>query len=169
MSDAPGPAFDSRDFRRALGQFATGVTVVTTATPDGRRVGMTVNSFSSVSLDPPLVLWSIAKNAPSFKDFTSAARFVVNVLAFDQHHLSRQFATPLPDKFAGVTCSGDHPCPILEGTSAYFVCRLVHQYDGGDHVILVGEVEQYKYDSREPLVFHSGRYRMAAPHPEFPE
>src|SRR5512140_1319967 len=117
--------FDTRDFRRALGQFATGVTVVTTVTGDGRRVGMTVNSFSSVSLDPPLVLWSIARNAVSFQDFTTATHFGVNVLAADQHHLSKQFSTPVEDKFAGVACHGSACVPIIEGTTAYFVCRLV--------------------------------------------
>jgi flavin reductase (DIM6/NTAB) family NADH-FMN oxidoreductase RutF len=161
--------FDTRDLRRALGQFATGVTVVTTLMRDGRRVGMTVNSFSSVSLDPPLVLWSIARNAPSFQDFTTATHFGVNVLAADQHHLSKQFSTPLDDKFAGVACHSDACVPILEGTTAYFVCRLVKQYDGGDHVILLGEVEEYKHQHGDVLVFHSGKYRVARPHPDFPE
>ncbi len=162
--------FDRRDFRRALGQFATGVTVVTTRAQDGRHAGMTVNSFSSVSLDPPLVLWSCARNAPSFPDFAAAGYFAVNVLAANQHHLSRQFSTPLPDKFAGVACrDGRGRCPILEGTAAHFVCRVVRQYDGGDHVIFLGEVEEYQYSEREPLVFHSGRYRIATRHPDIPE
>jgi flavin reductase (DIM6/NTAB) family NADH-FMN oxidoreductase RutF len=159
--------FDRRDFRRALGQFATGVTVVTTKARDGRRLGMTVNSFSSVSLDPPLVLWSLSKTAPSFQDFTTASHFAVNVLAADQHHLSRQFSTPLPDKFAGVVChEGAGGTPILDGTTAHFFCRVVKQYDGGDHVIILAEVEAYKYVEGEPLVFHSGRYRVATRHPD---
>jgi flavin reductase (DIM6/NTAB) family NADH-FMN oxidoreductase RutF len=162
--------FDRREFRRALGQFATGVAVVTSAGRDGRYVGMTVNSFSSVSLDPPLVLWSCARNAPSFADFAAASHFVVNVLASNQHHLSRQFSTPLPDKFAGVTCrQGPGGCPILDGTTAHFACRIVKQYDGGDHVIFLGEVEDYKFVEGEPLVFHSGRYRVATRHPDIPE
>ncbi|HSA91623.1 MAG TPA: styrene monooxygenase/indole monooxygenase family protein [Terriglobales bacterium] len=162
--------FDRRDFRRALGQFATGVTVVTAGTSDGRRVGVTVNSFSSVSLDPPLILWSLARNAGSFQDFCSASHFAVNVLESRQHHLSRQFSTPMADKFAGVECTeGRAGCPLLNGAVAWFVCRKVRQYDGGDHVILLGEVEDYKYQEGEPLVFHSGRYRLATRHPDIPD
>lgn len=93
--------FDGRELRRALGQYATGVTVVTARAPDGRNVGMTANSFASVSLEPPLVLWCPGKNSPSLPDFTDASHFAVHVLAADQHHLSRQFATPADDKFRG--------------------------------------------------------------------
>jgi flavin reductase (DIM6/NTAB) family NADH-FMN oxidoreductase RutF len=161
---------DRRDFRRALGQFATGVAVVTTRTPDGRKVGVTVNSFSSVSLDPPLVLWSLLRQAPSFADFTQSTHFAINVLAANQHHLSRQFSTPLSDKFAGVeSVEGTAGVPLLQGVNAHFVCRNVRQYDGGDHVIFLGEVEDYKYSDGEPLVFHSGRYRLATRHPDIPE
>jgi flavin reductase (DIM6/NTAB) family NADH-FMN oxidoreductase RutF len=159
--------FDRRDYRRALGQFATGVTVVTTRASDGRRIGVTVNSFSSVSLNPPLILWSLARQAASFADFTNCTHFAVNVLEAKQHHLSRQFSTPLPDKFAGVDFTeGKAGVPIVSGAIAHFVCRKVKQYDGGDHVILVGEVEEYKYSDGEPLVFHSGRYRIATHHPD---
>ncbi|MGH9580295.1 MAG: styrene monooxygenase/indole monooxygenase family protein, partial [Terriglobales bacterium] len=162
--------FDRRDYRRALGQFATGVTVVTAGTPDGRRIGITVNSFSSVSLDPPLILWSLARNAASFQDFCRATHFAVNVLEAKQHHLSRQFSTPMQDKFAGVECAeGVAGCPLLNGAIAWLVCRKVRQHDGGDHVIFLGEVEEYKYQEGEPLVFHSGRYRVATRHPDIPE
>ena len=162
--------FDRRDYRRALGQFATGVTVVTARASDGRKVGVTVNSFSSVSLDPPLILWSLSRQTPSFIDFTNATHFAVNVLESRQHHLSRQFSTPLPDKFAGVEFGeGTGGVPLLHGAIAQFVCRKVRQYDGGDHVILVGEVEQYKYNEGEPLVFHSGRYHIATRHPDIAE
>jgi flavin reductase (DIM6/NTAB) family NADH-FMN oxidoreductase RutF len=162
--------FDRRDYRRALGQFATGVTVMTTRAADGRRVGVTVNSFSSVSLDPPLILWSLSRQTSSLADFTSATHFVVNVLESKQHHLSRQFSTPLSDKFAGVDYSdGPAGLPVLKGLIAQFVCRKVREYDGGDHVILVGEVEQYQYSEGEPLVFHSGRYRVATRHPDIAE
>ncbi len=161
---------DRRDFRRALGQFATGVAVVTTRTSDGRKAGVTVNSFSSVSLDPPLVLWSLSRQAPSFTDFTHATHFAINVLAANQHHISRQFSTPLPDKFAGVEfVEGPAGVPLLQGVNAHFFCRNVRQYDGGDHVIFLGEVEDYKYTDGEPLVFHSGRYRLATRHPDIPE
>jgi flavin reductase (DIM6/NTAB) family NADH-FMN oxidoreductase RutF len=159
--------FDRRDLRHALGQFATGVTVVTARTSDGRKIGVTVNSFASVSLNPPLILWSLARQAPSFADFTSCAHFGVNVLEAKQHHLSRQFSTPLPDKFAGVDfAEGQAGVPIVSGAIAQLVCRKVKQYDGGDHVILLGEVEEYKYNDGEPLVFHSGRYRVATRHPD---
>ncbi|HYL14433.1 MAG TPA: styrene monooxygenase/indole monooxygenase family protein [Terriglobales bacterium] len=162
--------FDRRDYRRALGQFATGVTVVTARASDGRKVGMTVNSFTSISLDPPLILWSVARQAVSFNDFINATHFAVNVLEAKQHHLSRQFSTPVPDKFASVDfVEGQSGLPILGGVLAHFICRKVRQYDGGDHVILLGEVEQYEYNSGEPLVFHSGRYRIATHHPDIAE
>ncbi|HEV2732101.1 MAG TPA: styrene monooxygenase/indole monooxygenase family protein [Terriglobales bacterium] len=162
--------FDRRDYRKALGQFATGVTVVTAHASGGRKVGVTVNSFSSVSLDPPLILWSLSRQTPSFIDFTNATHFAVNVLESRQHHLSRQFSTPLPDKFAGVEFEeGTGGVPLLHGAIAQFVCRKLRHYDGGDHVILVGEVEQYNYNEGEPLVFHSGRYRIATRHPDIAE
>ena len=167
---AAAERFDRRDFRRALGQFATGVTVVSTRTKDGRRVGITVNSFSSVSLDPPLVLWSLSRQAASFADFANASHFAINVLAASQHHLSRQFSTPLPDKFEGVECLEQSAgCPLLKGATAHFVCRNIRQLDGGDHVIFLGEVEEYKWNEGEPLVFHSGRYRVPTRHPDLPE
>jgi flavin reductase (DIM6/NTAB) family NADH-FMN oxidoreductase RutF len=170
QAKAVADRLDRRDFRRALGQFATGVTVVTARTTDGRKVGVTVNSFSSVSLDPPLVSWSLSRQAPSFSDFTHATHFAVNVLAANQHHLSRQFSTPVPDKFSGVEfVEGPAGVPLLSGVNAHFVCRNVRQYDGGDHVIFLGEVEDYKYSDGEPLVFHSGRYRLATRHPDIPE
>jgi flavin reductase (DIM6/NTAB) family NADH-FMN oxidoreductase RutF len=169
-AQAVAQRFDRRDYRRALGQFATGVTVVTTCASDGRKVGVTVNSFSSVSLNPPLILWSISRQTPSFADFASATHFAVNVLEAHQHHLSRQFSTPLADKFAGVEfVEGAAGVPLLNGVIAQFVCRKVRQYDGGDHAILLGEVEQYKVTDGEPLVFHSGRYRVATRHPDLPE
>lgn len=167
---AAAERFDRRDFRRALGQFATGVTVVTTRGKDGQNVGMTVNSFTSVSLDPPLVLWSLSRQATNFADFAEASHFAVNVLAANQHHLSRQFSTPLIDKFEGVEIlPGVAGCPLLSGASAHFVCRQVRQIEGGDHVIFLGEVEEYKWRESEPLVFHSGRYRIATRHPDLPE
>jgi flavin reductase (DIM6/NTAB) family NADH-FMN oxidoreductase RutF/2-polyprenyl-6-methoxyphenol hydroxylase-like FAD-dependent oxidoreductase len=166
----PAGRFDARDYRRALGQFATGVTVVTTRAADGRRIGLTVNSFSSVSLDPPLVLWSLVRSATNFAEFSVATHFAVNVLGAGQHHLSRQFSTPLADRFAGVEYTeGPAGCPLLAGVIAHFVCRIVRRYEGGDHVIFLGEVEEYKWFDGEPLVFHSGRYRVATRHPDLPE
>ena len=162
---AAGP-FDTRDLRRALGQYATGVTVVTTH-HDGRDYGMTANSFTSVSLNPPLVLWAAAKSSPSLPAFEAAEMFAVNVLACDQHHLSRQFSTSGPEKFDGVRLlrDGDGP-PVLEGTVAHFVCRRTRRVDAGDHVVFFGEIESYEAPGGEPLVFHSGFYRLATKHPD---
>ncbi|WP_030803027.1 styrene monooxygenase/indole monooxygenase family protein [Streptomyces sp. NRRL F-2799] len=159
--------FDGRELRRALGQYATGVTVVTARAPDGRNVGMTANSFTSVSLDPPLVLWCPGKNSPSLPDFTDASHFAVHVLAADQHHLSRQFATPADDKFRGTpTTPGIAGTPLLDGAVARFQCRTVQRVDAGDHIIFLGEVEEYEADGGAPLVFHSGYYHVATKHPD---
>lgn len=160
-------SFDVRDLRRAFGQYATGVTVVTARGADGRKVGMTANSFTSVSLDPPLVLWCPGKNAPSTRDFMSASHFAINILAADQHHLSRQFATPAEDKFAGAPVGeGVAGIPVLEGAVARFQCRTVQCLDVGDHIVMIGEVEHYDAPGGEPLVFHSGLYHLAAKHPD---
>jgi flavin reductase (DIM6/NTAB) family NADH-FMN oxidoreductase RutF len=162
--------FDKRDYRRALGQFATGVTVVTTHSKKGRPIGITVNSFSSVSLDPPLVLWSLSRQATDFEEMNEAERFAVNVLAARQHHLSRQFSTKLPDKFAGVAYQqAADGSPLLEGATAQFICRVARRFEGGDHVIILGHVEEYRWQQGEPLVFHSGRYHVTTRHPDLPE
>jgi len=174
---AEGARFDPPDLRRALGQYATGVTVVTTEDADGGRWAMTANSFTSVSLNPPLVLWAATKTSPSLPAFRDASRFAVNVLASDQHHLSRQFSTSGAEKFDGVplvpaeqvaTPDRGDPAgpPILEGTVAHFVCRTTQQVDAGDHVIFIGEIESYDAPGGEPLVFHSGSYRLATKHPD---
>lgn len=166
--DEDSAAFDLRDFRGALGQFATGVTVVTTLGVDGRKVGMTANSFTSVSMEPPLVLWCPSKRAPSLVDFEDATHFAINILASDQHVLSRQFATPSTDKFAGAeTSEGIAGIPLLDGAVATFQCRTVSRHDAGDHVIYVGEVEKYENAGGEPLLFHSGKYHAATNHPDF--
>lgn len=164
---AAGNRFDARDLRRALGQYATGVTVVTTL-HDGERYGMTANSFTSVSLNPPLVLWAAAKSSPSLVAFEASDRFAVNVLAADQHHLSRQFATSGNDKFDGVPLQDGPPSslPLLEGAVAHFVCRRTQRVEAGDHVVFLGEVEEYGAPGGEPLVFHSGFYRVATKHPD---
>ncbi|MEV0586160.1 flavin reductase family protein [Nonomuraea sp. NPDC050310] len=151
-----------RALRDAFGQFATGVAVVTAVSPEGERAGVTVNSFTSVSLDPPLVLWCLAGRAPSARVFLRAGHFAVNVLAAGQDELSRRFATPAADKFAGVELLAA-PLPMLAGALATFACRTVRVLDGGDHHIFVGEVEDYRRSGGEPLVFHSGRYREFAP------
>lgn len=161
-------AFDIRDFRAALGQFATGVTVITTRAPDGRKVGMTANSFTSVSMEPPLILWCPSKRAPSLADFEESTHFAINVLASDQHVLSRQFATPSEDKFAGAeVVEGIAGVPVLKGAVATFQCRTVARHDAGDHVIYIGEVEKYEGTGGAPLVFHRGKYHATASHPDF--
>ncbi|MDQ0634353.1 flavin reductase (DIM6/NTAB) family NADH-FMN oxidoreductase RutF [Arthrobacter pascens] len=161
-------AFDIRDFRAALGQFATGVTVITARAPDGRKVGMTANSFTSVSMEPPLVLWCPSKRAPSLIDFEESTHFAINVLASDQHVLSRQFATPSEDKFAGAeVVEGIAGVPVLKGAVATFQCRTVARHDAGDHVIYIGEVEKYEGTGGAPLVFHHGKYHATASHPDF--
>jgi len=162
-----GEQFDGRTLRRALGLFATGVTVVTTRAEDGRRVGVTANSFTSVSLDPPLVLWCLDGSARSRPAFESAGHFAVNVLSAGQHFLSRHFATPADDKFASVACEdGPGGVPLLPGVVAHFLCRNVRQVEAGDHVIMIGEVETFETFEGEPLVFHSGSYRVVTRHPE---
>jgi len=156
--------FDTGDLRRALGQYATGVTVVTTS-HDDQLFGMTANSFTSVSLNPPLVLWAAARSSPSLATFEVAERFGVNVLAADQHHLSRQFSTSGLDKFDGVRLTGEDP-PLLAGAVAQFVCRRTQRFDAGDHVVFLGEIESYAAPGGEPLVFHSGFYHLATKHPD---
>ncbi|MFD1212769.1 flavin reductase [Arthrobacter sp. GCM10027362] len=162
-----GAAPDPRAFRNALGQFATGVTVVTTRGADGRRTGLTANSFTSVSMDPPLVLWCPSRNAPSLADFNAASHFAINILAEDQKEISQQFARPAEDKFAGVgTSDGRNGVPVIDDAAATFECRTVARHEAGDHVIYVGEVEHYSANGGRPLVFHAGKYRSVAEHPE---
>lgn len=150
---------DTRDLRDALGRFATGITIVTARTPDGKVAGVTANSFCSVSLDPPLVLWCLSKAAPSRAVFAHATHFAVHVLAEDQGHLSARFCKPSRNKFAGVDVTeGLGGAPLLDGVVALFECRHENQHDGGDHVIIVGRVERYRHTDLPPLVFHTGGY-----------
>lgn len=160
--------FDARDFRAALGQYATGVTVITTKDDAGTYHGLTANSFTSVSIDPPLVLWCPSKRATSLPAFESATHFAINVLADSQYHLSRQFSVSgSEEKFKGVdVVEGAGGAPVLRGAVASFQCRLVARHDGGDHLIYVGEVEQYDRTGGEPLLFHNGRFHATRPRPE---
>ena len=152
---------DCRAFWGALGSFATGVTVVTALSPDGQPMGLTVNSFAAVSLQPPLVLWSLAVSANLLESFRRASHYCINVLTADQEDLSNRFATWPTDRFAGLPWRpGYGGAPILEGVSAHFEVRNDHQYPGGDHLIFVGEVLQFAHNSdTRPLLFHRGRYR----------
>lgn len=150
---------DSRGLRTALGQFATGITVVTTRTSTGGFVGLTVNSFSALSLAPPLVLWSLRCTSPSLPVFQGAARFVVNVLAEAQVEVSRRFASPLPDKFDGVAhAESASGLPLLHGAAAWFECRTVSQQMAGDHCLFIAEVERFTASELAPLLFHAGGY-----------
>lgn len=152
-----------RDYRRALGTFATGVTVVTTRGPDGAPLGLTVNSFASVSLDPPLVSWCLATTALSFDAFRHASHFAVNVLALEQVDLVHHFAQRRLDKFDGLaTEPGLGGVPLLGGVAARFECRTVASHRGGDHLIFLGEVERYERFEAEPLIFLGGRYGRLA-------
>jgi 3-hydroxy-9,10-secoandrosta-1,3,5(10)-triene-9,17-dione monooxygenase reductase component len=152
----------NRQFRDALGAFATGVTIVTTRDQSLHDVGLTANSFNSVSLDPPMVLWSLSKSSLSLAAFGAAKHFAVHVLAADQDHLSTLFARRGIDKFATLDIErGLGDVPLLSGCSARFECRTEFQYEGGDHVIFVGKVEKFDHFGRAPLLFHSGRYAIA--------
>ncbi len=154
---------DSVEFRKALGSFVTGVTIVTTRAADGTDVGLTANSFNSVSLDPPMVLWSLAKTAASRAAFTQADCFAVHILAVDQEALSNRFAKRGENKFEGVELDrGVGGLPLLRDCTARFECLTVHRYEGGDHIIFVGEVRSFVHSDRRPLAFHSGRYAVAA-------
>lgn len=157
------PLKESRRLRAALGTFATGVTIVTARDPDGQDVGLTANSFSSVSLDPPMVLWSLSRGSLSLPSFLGAQYFTVHVLAASQEDLSRRFAARGADKFAGLDVArGAGEAPLLSGCAARFQCRRTYCYEGGDHVIFVGEVVVYDQSDRKPLVFHDGAYAIAA-------
>jgi flavin reductase (DIM6/NTAB) family NADH-FMN oxidoreductase RutF len=152
--------------RTALGRFATGVTVITCRTAEGGLVGLTANSFNSVSLDPPLVLWSLSKQARSLRAFREATHFGVNVLAWDQVEVARRFASPVADRFAGLLFhEGEGGVPLLDGCVARFVCVTHHQYEGGDHVIFVGRVHTCSAEDKPALVYYGSRYGMTADHP----
>ncbi len=156
-----GPLFDGRALRDAFGSFTTGVTIVTTCGPTGADIGLTANSFSSVSLDPPMVLWSLARTSSSIDAFRNSAHFAVHILSADQEALSARFASKGIDRFDGLALDrGPDRVPMLPDCMARFACRLAYQYEGGDHVIFVGEILDFSHSARKPLVFHGGRYGM---------
>ena len=155
--------FDPQAFRAALGTFTTGVTIITTRAQDGEAMGITANSFNSVSLNPPLVLWSLAKNARSVAAFSNTKHWNVHVLSADQEALSGRFARQGEDKFAGLDLDdGISKAPLLKDCTARFQCRTAFSYDGGDHIIFVAEVDNLRFRDGEPLVFHAGGYRVLA-------
>jgi 3-hydroxy-9,10-secoandrosta-1,3,5(10)-triene-9,17-dione monooxygenase reductase component len=160
--NAPAPALDVKAFRSALGAFTTGVTIITTRGPDGRDVGLTANSFNSVSLDPPMVLWSIAKTSASLPVFMEAEAFAVHILAAHQEHLANTFSRRDVDRFAGLQLSRGHgDVPLIEACAARFECQIAHRYEGGDHMIIVGEVKTFERFERPVLAFHAGKYALA--------
>ena len=158
---------DTRDFRNALGRFATGITAITIRGENEMPEGLTVNSFSALSLEPPLVLWCLGKQSPSLPTFEACSHFAVNVLNKDQRHISNQFATPSEDKFSGINWTeGLGGAPILPGCLATFECRNAQRHDGGDHIIFIGGVEHFTYTDGKPLLYTEGQYGVAAAHPE---
>ncbi len=152
-------AFDTTHFRHALSQFATGVTIITARLEDGSFLGLTASSFNSVSLTPPLVLWSLAQNASSLPVFSGNSHYVINVLAADQVELAERFARRVANRFEGVEFDLSHTgLPILKGAVAWFECHNRSRYPEGDHVIFVGEVERCDAQSKAALLFHNGRF-----------
>jgi flavin reductase (DIM6/NTAB) family NADH-FMN oxidoreductase RutF len=156
---ADSRGFDAAHFRQALSQFATGVTVITTRLADGSFRGLTASSFNSVSLDPPLVLWSLSANSNSLPIFTGNSHYVVNVLGAGQEELAARFSRRTEDQFAGVEYELSRTGqPILKGVSAWFECHNRSRYPEGDHVIFVGEVEDCAVNPQEALIFHRGQF-----------
>ena len=150
-----------RDFRNTLGRFATGVTVITAKAADGSPIGVTISSFNSVSLDPPLILWSLSLSSPNLAAFRDADHYAVNILAFGQQDLSDRFASRRSDRFADLPIhTGLAGVPLLDGCCAWFECSNEAHYPGGDHLIFVGHVEHFAAgEAQAPLVFHNGAYR----------
>lgn len=150
---------DSAMLRDALGHFATGVAVVTTVGDGGAPVGLTISSFNSVSLTPPLILWSLARTAPSFDAFRRHGSFGINILARDQQDLCMQFARPSDNKFANVSHRpGYDNVPLIDGVHAQLECKTYRRYEGGDHEIYLGEVVGISTFEKQPLVFHRGQF-----------
>ena len=165
--DEGDPSADGRGFRRCLAQFATGVTVITTEVM-GRRIGITANSFSSLSLDPPLIIWSIARSSRNLEIFESATHFAVNVLSDYQLDVSQRFASLHADKFEDTPWQpGRNGSPLLQGVAAQFECRKEVTYPSGDHIIIIGRVERYARFNCNVLLFAQGQYGIIDDHPNF--
>jgi flavin reductase (DIM6/NTAB) family NADH-FMN oxidoreductase RutF len=155
---------DSRKLRDALGRFATGVTIITTRGTDGRLEGLTANSFAAISLDPPLVLWSLNRRSTSLSSFQNSGFFAVNVLSASQVDLSHHFAMSRANKYEGVSLDvGLGGCPLLQNSLATFECETERKIDGGDHVIFVGHVRRITSRKGEPLIFSAGQYCTSLP------
>jgi len=157
---------DPKAFRRALGNFATGVTIITAQGADGEKVGVTASSFNSLSMDPPLILWSSMKTARSCEIFESSTHFAVNILASDQMDMSNHFARQQMDKFDGMEWeAGIGGAPLFPNCAGRFQCEAYDRLDGGDHWIFVGRVVAFDDFGRAPLCFHQGSYSMVFSHP----
>ena len=157
--------FNSSEFKQCLGMFATGVTIITTRTNDGTMLGLTANSFNSVSLAPPLVLWSLSGHSASLATFMHAPHYAINILAADQKELALQFASKSADRFAGVSYAlGECGAPLIAGAAAQFECSNRSRYHEGDHIIFVGEVERCSVESgASPLLYHGGKFYTEHP------
>jgi flavin reductase (DIM6/NTAB) family NADH-FMN oxidoreductase RutF len=164
-AQARPPSFSIAEFRAALGMFATGVTIVTARAADGALIGLTANSFNSVSLDPPLVLWSLARSAASMAALSTGSHYAINILATSQKDLAERFATKDIDRWADVAYTeGVGGAPVLADVAASFECFNRSRYDEGDHVIFVGEVERCTHNpGASPLLFHGGRFYTEHP------
>jgi len=162
-----GMSFDLRTFRDTLGLFVTGVTVITTRDSEGEPTGITANSFNSVSLDPPLILWSVGLNALSLDAFSQAKAFAVHILRDDQAALSQRFAKSGTDKFSGLKIeSGLHDVPLLPESAARLECLPYAKHPAGDHILFIAEVQRLTSDpDARPLVYHGGRYAELADKP----
>jgi flavin reductase (DIM6/NTAB) family NADH-FMN oxidoreductase RutF len=162
---ARAPNFDTTEFRQALGMFATGVTIVTARTAQGELIGLTANSFNSVSLSPPLVLWSLARTAGSMAALAAGSHYAINILAADQQDLARQFSARGADRYHDVAFDmGSQGAPLLHGAVASFECFNRSRYEEGDHVIFVGEVEHCSHrPGASPLLFHGGQFYTEHP------
>ena len=162
---AQTPNFSQAEFRAALGMFATGVTVVTARTADGGLVGLTANSFNAVSLEPPLVLWSLSRAAASLSAFSTGSHYAINILGADQQALAKRFAAKGVDRFADLQfVEGAGGAPLLRGAAATFECFNRSRYEEGDHVIFVGEVERCAHRAgASPLLFHGGKFYTEHP------
>jgi len=163
-ANLPGGAPDPRTLRRVCGRFATGVAIIGACTPQGRPIGLTVNSFASLSLEPPLIVWSLARHSPNVGLFTPGSAFGVSILRAGHDELARRFATPQPDKFADVPhrrCPSG--VPYLDEALATFSCRVERADPLGDHLLIVGAVHGLTASDGEPLVFYGGDFvRVAA-------
>jgi len=152
-------ALDAREIRNVMGHFATGVTVITTSDITGKPFGLTVNSFTSLSLNPPLVVVCVDKTVDCYSCFDESKVFAVNVLSEDQEELSRRFATKGIEKFAGIQWRmGEHGLPLLDGVIGTIECKVTRSYEGGDHTIFLGEILSATAKGDRPLLFFKGTY-----------